>query len=323
LLPNVIGVRGMAVLTKNAPEVYRRPPTGVLGVLYRMRKEWTAYLFIAPSLILFSVFTVIAVAYSFYLSFHKWNILEPDKPFVGLDNYARLLTDTRFHTAVVNTVLYTAFAVPLTMATGLAIALLLNNNIRLRGLFRSLYYLPTITPLVVSSIIWKWIYQGDYGLLNYYLLQLGVIKQPLLWLADPNLAMPAIILMSIWGGAGFHMVIYLAGLQAIPEEYYDAAKVDGANSWQRLRFITIPLIQQTSFFLLITSIIGSFQIFTQIYIMTSGGPLGRTTTVGYYVYEKAFRHFDMGYASAVAYALFAMIFVFTLFQMRMMREDAD
>jgi multiple sugar transport system permease protein len=307
----------MAVAVKEL----RPPPTGIQGTLHRIRKEWSAYLFLTPSIIHFMIFYVFTVAFSFYLSFHKWNILEPEKPYVGLENYARLFQDARFHQAVLNTVYYTAFAVPLTMIAGLSIALLLNNKLRLRGLFRALYFLPNITPLVVSAIIWKWIYQGDYGLLNYYLIQLGIIKEPLLWLADPNLAMPAIILMSVWGGAGYHMVIYLAGLQSIPEEYYDAAKVDGANGFQRLIYITVPLLTPTSLFLFITSVIGSFQIFTQIYIMTNGGPLNRTTTIGYYLYEKAFRHFDMGYASAMSYVLFGMIFVFTLIQLRVMRRE--
>ncbi|MCE7982785.1 MAG: sugar ABC transporter permease [Caldilinea sp. CFX5] len=301
----------------------QRATNGVLRVLGEMRKEWTAYLFLAPGLLLFSIFTVYAVLFSFYLSFHEWNILEPAKPFVGLDNYRRLFADEKFHEAVINTLYYTAFSVPLTMAAGLAIALLLNTSIHGRSLFRTLYYVPVITPLVVSAIIWKWVYQGDYGLLNYYLLQLGLIREPWLWLGDPVLAMPAVILMSIWGGAGFHMVIYLAGLQSIPETFYDAAKVDGANAWRQLWHITIPLLQPTSFFLFVTSVIGSFQVFTQIYIMTSGGPLRRTTTIGYYLYEKAFRHFDMGYATAMAYGLFAMIFVFTLWQMRAFRRDTE
>ncbi len=300
-----------------------RPTTGIRRTLYLMRREWTAYLFLSPALILFAIFTVFAVAYSFYLSFHDWNILEPAKPYVGFDNYARLIEDKRFHQATLNTIYYTAFSVPLTMMMGLLIALLLNNKIHFRGVYRALYYIPTITPLVVSSIIWKWVYQGDYGLLNYYLTQAGIIHKSLLWLADPDLAMPSIILMSIWGGAGYHMVIYLAGLQGIPEEYYDAAKVDGANGFQRLLRITIPLLTPTTFFLFITSVIGSFQVFTQIYIMTSGGPLNRTTTIGYYLYTKAFRHFDMGYASAMAYAMFAMIFVFTLLQLYVMRRDVE
>lgn len=303
------------------PMSNKPPESGIRRTLYLMRKEWTAYLYLSPMLILFAVFTVFAVIYSFYLSFHEWNILDPAMTFVGLENYTRLLGDRRFHQAVLNTAVYVAGSVPLTMLAGLIIALLLNNRIRFRGIFRTLYYIPNITPLVVSAIIWKWVYQGDFGLLNYYLIQLGIIDKPLLWLADPNLAMLSVIIMSVWGGAGYHMVIYLAGLQAIPEEFYDAAKVDGANGLQRLRHVTLPLLMPTTTFLAITSIIGSFQVFTQIYIMTSGGPLNRTSTIGYYLYEKAFRQFDMGYASAMAYALFAIILVFTIFQMRLMRNE--
>ncbi len=291
--------------------------------LREMRKEWTAYLFLSPGLLLFSVFTLYTVAFSFYLSFHEWNLVEPAKPFVGLDNYARLFEDPRFRGAVVNTIYYTALSVPLTMVVGLLIALLLNTNVRGRGIFRTLYYVPVITPLVVAAIIWKWVYQGDYGLLNYYLVRLGLLQKPIAWLADRNLAMPAVILMGIWGGAGYDMVIYLAGLQAIPEEYYDAAKVDGANGVHRLFNITIPLLAPTTFFLFVMGVIGTFQVFTQIFIMTSGGPLRRTTTIGYYLYERAFLRFDMGYASAMAYALFAMILVFTLVQMRYMRQDIE
>lgn len=313
----------MTVVATLKRRLVRRRSVDFKDVLRQMRKEWTAYLFLAPGLILFCIFTLFAVVFSFYISFHEWNILEPTKPFVWLENYARLWADKKFHQAVFNTLYYTAGTVPLTMSCGLLIALLLNNRIRARGVFRTLYYVPVITPLVVSAIIWKWVYQGDYGLLNYYLSRLGLIKDSLLWLADPNLAMPSVILMSVWGGAGYHMVIFLAGLQSIPEEFYDAAKVDGAGPMRRFWHITVPLLGPTTFFLFVTSVIGSFQVFTQIYIMTSGGPLRRTTTIGYYLYEKAFRHFDMGYATAMAYALFAMIFVFTLLQLRFMRREIE
>ncbi len=309
----------MTVIAKLKP----KPSTWNLREVWRQaRKNWTAYMFLVPGILHFFVFTLFAVLFAFYISFHKWNILEPDKPFVGLDNYARLFSDEYFHQAVGNTFLF-VIGVPLTMATALFVALLLNNNIRGRGIFRTLFYIPVITPLVVTSIIWKWVYQGDYGLLNYYLLKFGIIKEKLLWLADPNLALPALIIMGIWAGTGGQMVIYLAGMQSIPEEMYDAAKVDGANGFQRLLYVTIPLLAPTTFFLFITSIIGTFQIFTQIYIMTSGGPLRRTTTIGYYLYQKAFQHLDMGYATAMAFALFAMIFVFTLLQMKFTRGDIE
>jgi multiple sugar transport system permease protein len=291
--------------------------------LHEMRKQWSAYLFLAPVLIMFGVFTFFSVGYAFYLSFHEWNILEPAKPFVGLDNYRRLIDDSRFHQSIGNTLYYVAGSVPLTMGIGLAVALLLNTQIRARGLFRALFYLPVLTPLVIASIIWKWVYNGDYGLLNYYLMKLNLINEPLLWLSDKNLAMPAVIITSVWKGVGYAMVVYLAGLQSIPDDYYDAAKIDGASGWRRLRDITIPLLAPTTLFLLVTSVLGSFQVFTQIFIMTNGGPLGRTRTVVWYIYTTAFRDFNMGYAAAMAFALFAIMLVFTLVQFRFMRRDVQ
>ncbi len=289
--------------------------------LHEMRKQWTAYLFISPWFILFLIFTLFSVSFSFYLSFHDWNILEKAKPFVGLDNYVDLFQDKKFFQALWNTILFTGFGVPLGMISGLLVALLLNTKVKMQGMFRTLYYIPVITPLVVSAVIWKWIYQGDYGLLNYYMLQLGLINKKLLWLADPNLAMPALIIMGVWAGTGGVMVLYLAGLQGIPEEIYDAAKVDGANGLQQLWSITVPLLAPTTFYILITSVIGSFQSFAHIYIMTGGGPLRRTTVIGYYLYERGFKFFDMGYASAIAYVLFAIIFVFTLLQFKFGKGD--
>jgi multiple sugar transport system permease protein len=286
-----------------------------------MRKNWSAYLFLSPWFILFIIFTVFSVSFSFYLSFHEWNIVEATKNFVGLDNYIRLFKDDKFYQSLWNTLLFTGFGVPLGMASGLLVALLLNTKVKFQGIFRTLFYVPVITPLVVSSIIWKWLYQGDYGLLNYYLIKFGIIKEKLLWLADPDLAMPSLIIMGIWMGTGGVMILYLAGLQGIPEEIYDAAKVDGANGLQRLLFITIPLLAPTTFYILITSVIGSFQSFAHIYIMTNGGPLNRTTVIGYYIYLKGFRHFEMGYASAMAYILFAIIFTLTIIQMKFVKGD--
>jgi multiple sugar transport system permease protein len=279
-------------------------------------------LFIAPGLIHFAIFTLFAVGFAFYISFHDWNIIKPDKPYVGLENYLRLFDDPRFLRAVTNTLTFMV-GIPLGLASGLSVALLLNTKVRGQAVYRTLFYIPVVTPLVVSSIIWKWVYQGDYGLLNYYLLKLGLIEHKIVWLADPDLALPALIIMMIWGGTGSTMVIYLAGLQSIPEEMYDAAKVDGASALQRLLYITIPLLRPTTFFLLVTSVIGTFQIFTEVYIMTNGGPLNRTTTIGYYLYTNAFRELDMGYATAMAFVLFAMIFVFTLIQWKYTRGDVE
>ncbi len=290
------------------------------GVWFRMRKERSAYLFLAPGLIIFSLFTVFALIFAFYLTFHEWSIIEPEKPFVGFDNYARLAEDETFLRSVLNTFYFTGASVPLGMAIGLGIALLLNQAIRARGLFRAIFFLPQVTPFVVVAIIWKWLYNGDFGLINYYLIELGIIREPLLWLSDQNLAMPAVVLMSVWASVGFSMVIYLAGLQGVPEELHEAARVDGANAWQRFVNVTIPQLANTTLFLAVMGVIGSLQVFTQIFIMTRGGPVERTTTMVYYIYQAAFKFFDMGYASTLAFALFAITLVFTIIQLRINRK---
>ncbi len=304
-----VPLRGAAV-----PQALRR-------TLRAMRREWSAYLFLAPGLLLFSVFTLFALGFALYLTFHQWSIIEPDKAFVGLQNYRDMATDTDFRNSVLNTAYFTGGSVPFTMLIGLALALLLNQPLPGRGLLRTMYFLPAVTPFVVLSIIWKWLYNGDFGLFNYYLLKAHVIDKPLLFLSDKHLAMPSVILMTVWSGVGFSMIVYLAGLQGIPAELYDAAKVDGAGALARLRYITIPLLAPTTLFLLVMGIIGSFQVFTQIFVMTSGGPVDRTTTVVYYIYQAAFQNYEMGYASTLAFGLFAMLFVFTVIQLSLYRRE--
>jgi multiple sugar transport system permease protein len=285
-------------------------------------RERSAYLFIMPGVILFSVFTLAALIFAFYLTFHRWSIIEPDKPFVGMTNYRDMIHDERFVQSVLNTLYFTGASIPLTMAIGLTLALLLNQPIRGVAIFRTAYYLPVVTPFVVAAILWKWLYNGEYGLFNYYLIKGHIIDQPLLWLSDKDLAMPAVVLMSVWSGVGFSMVVYLAGLQAIPAELYDSAKLDGAGTLRRIRYITIPLLRPTTLFLLVIGIISSLQVFTQIFVMTSGGPVNKTTTMVYYMYLWAFKYYDMGYASTLAFALFAMLLVFTGLQLRLFREEA-
>ena len=305
----------MAVEALKARGARRRP-----GLLHDLRRTWSAYAFIAPGILMILVFTVFAIAFSFWISFHDWELVSPAKPFVGLDNYRDLADDPRFTKALVNTAYYTFVSVPLGMIVGLMLALLLNKEMRARSLFRTLFFVPSITPFVIAAIIWKWIYNADFGLLNYYLEKLHLIDKPLLWLADPNLAMPAIILMSVWSGAGGTMLLYLAGLQGIPPELYEAAKVDGAGPFQRLRHITIPMLAPTTAFLFVVGVIGSFQIFVQIFVMTSGGPLDKTTTIAFYIYQTGFKFFDMGYAAAISYVLFAILLVFTILQFRLYRR---
>jgi multiple sugar transport system permease protein len=310
--------------TATTSEVRRSSKTsgkGLVPGLRRARREWSAYLFLGPGLVIFSLFTVFALVFAFYLTFHEWSIIQPAKPFVGLRNYSDMLHDKDYGQSIINTLYYTGGSVPVSMAIGLLIAVLLNQPIRFRGLFRTLYYLPVVTPLVVTAILWKWLYNGDYGLFNYYLLKAHLIDDPLLWLSDKNLAMPAVILMTVWGSVGFSMVVYLAGLQSIPEELYEAATIDGAGAIAKFRYITVPLLRPTTLFLLVIGIIGSFQVFTQIFVMTSGGPVDRTTTMVYFIYNAAFKYYEMGYASTLAFGLFALLFVVTLVQLRLYRAD--
>jgi multiple sugar transport system permease protein len=295
--------------------------TRVRLFFWRVWRERSAYLFLVPGVVIFSIFTVAALIFAIYLTFHRWSIIEPEKPYVGLQNYEDLIHDERFVQAMLNTIYFTGASVPLAMLIGLVLALLLNQQIRGRALFRTAYYLPVLTPFVVSALLWKWLYNGDFGLFNYYLLEGHIIDEPLLWLSDKNLAMPAVVLMTVWGSVGFSMVVYLAGLQSIPAQLYESAKIDGAGVLRRLWYITIPMLRPTTLFLLVIGIIGSLQVFTQIFVMTSGGPVNRTTTMVYYMYLWAFKYYDMGYASTMAFALFLMLLIFTALQLRLFRRS--
>jgi len=290
------------------------------SVWWRARRSWSAYAFLSVPLLLFMVFTVFALVFAFYLTFHEWNALEPETPFVGLRNYDDMIHDEAFRGAIVNTFYFTAVSVPITMAIGLLVALLLNLPLRGRGFLRTLYFLPVVTPFVVVAILWKWLYNGDFGLFNYYLLKSTIIDKPLLFLSDQQLAMPAVILMSIWSGVGFSMVIYLAALQAIPEDLYEAAKVDGADGFSRLIHITVPMLRPTTLFLAVIGIIGAFQVFTQIFVMTSGGPAEKTTTVVFFIYQAAFKFYEFGYASTLSFGLLAILLIFTVIQLRIYRK---
>jgi multiple sugar transport system permease protein len=289
------------------------------SILREMRREWTAYLFQAPGLILFAVFTVYAVGTAAYLSFTNYDPLANAGDFVGLANYRAVLHDETWWAAMGHTLYFTlGFMLP-SMVIGLFLASLLNSKIRGLSLFRTAFYLPAITPLVIATLLWKWLYNGDYGLLNYYLTQLHLVDQPVQFLSNSKLAMPAVIVMQIWLSIGFNMVVYLAGLQAIPQELYEAAEVDGATPWQRLRRITFPLLLPTTVFLAVFQTILGMQTFDQIFVMTSGGPPGpggATTTVTYYIWLNAFQYLKMGKASALAWTLFVVVFALSLTQFR-------
>ena len=276
------------------------------------KKELIAYLCISPWIIGFLVFTVGAMAMSLVLAFLKTDLLRGYE-FVALGNFSRMLDDKLVRKALLNTTYYAFAMVPLGTMFALMIALIMNQRIWGQGFFRTVYYLPSIVSGVAVSILWSWLYQPDTGLINSLLAMVGI--QGPRWIYSRQWAMPSLILMSVWGTGG-SMLIFLAGLQSIPTVLYEAAKIDGATAWHRFRHVTIPMLTPTIFFNVVMRIIGSWQVFTQAYIMTQGGPANATLTMVLYLYRKSFEHFHFGYASALAWLLFIIILLFTLLAFR-------
>jgi len=284
----------------------------------REHEGLAAGLFLLPNLIGFLIFTAIPVGAAFVLAFYDYDLLL-GASWAGLENFREMFTtDEVFRAALFNTVYFTAVSVPLSVVLGLATAMLVNQALRGIVIFRSIFLLPYVTVTVALSLVWKWIYLPDIGLINSVLGVFGIDGPP--WLTSGTWAMPALILMSVWKGFGYNMVIFLAGLQGIPDHLYDAAKVDGATAWRRFLNVTLPLLSPTTFFVVVISVISSFQVFDQALIMTNGGPGTATTTLVLYIYQKGFQSFDMGYAAAVALVLFAAIFVFTVIQFMFQRR---
>ena len=307
----------MAQVTAPKQPITVTPPKR--SIIGEMRREWTAYAMQLPGLVLFAVFTVYAVGTAAYLSFTDYDPLANQGNFVGLANYRAVFHDETWWAAMGHTLYFTLGMMIPSMVIGLGLASLLNGKIRGLSFYRTAFYLPAITPLVIATLLWKWLYNADYGLLNYYLLRLHLIDTPIQFLADSAWAMPSVIFMQVWLSVGFNMVVYLAGLQAIPAELYEAAEVDGATAWQRLRRITIPLLWPTTIFLLVFQTILGMQTFDQIFVMTSGGPPGpggATTTVTYYIFLNAFQYLKMGKASALAWTLFVVVISLSLIQFR-------
>ena len=284
--------------------------------------ERMGYLFILPSLTHIILFLFIPLGFSLFLSFTDWrgtNIY--NAPWVGLDNYEFMMGDRRFWNAMQNSAYYTLLSVPLGMAISLGVAVVMNQKLRGTYFFRTLFFMPVISSWVAVSVIWITILDPQAGILNYLLTSIGLPSVN--WLGDPSTAMPSIVIIAIWKGLGFQMIIWLAGLQAVPEVLYEAASIDGANSWQKFRSITLPLLAPTSFFLFVTGVIGSFQVFSPVYVITGGGPRGATDVAVHRIYLRAFEGFDMGYASAQAWVLFAIIFVLTLVQFWVRRRRGE
>lgn len=287
------------------------------GRKYNVKETIAGYLFLTPNIIGFLSFTAIPVIASLILSFYSWDLLSTPV-FVGLENFRNLFTnDPIFKQVVINTLYYVVAYVPLNIIISLSLALWLCSITKLRGLFRTVFFLPVLAPTVAVALIWKFMYEPE-GLINS-ILALFNISGPA-WLGDPNFAMLGIILMSVWKFFGYNMVIFIAGIQGIPNTLYEAAKMDGANSWQCFWKITLPMLSPSIFFALVMTLITSFQVFDQALIMTDGGPANATNTIVMYIYNSGFQYFDMGYAASMAWFLFAVIFIVTLIQMFLQRK---
>ncbi|MBI2941515.1 MAG: sugar ABC transporter permease [Chloroflexi bacterium] len=274
------------------------------------RRAITFYLLISPWLLGFILFTAGPMLFSFWISFQDYAIVNPPI-WIGLQNYATLLEDPLVGVSLYNTLYYTILAVPLAMTTAMVLAMLLNQRFRGIALYRTIFYLPTIVPVVASTILWMWIYQPEWGLLNTALKMLGIPGPG--WLNSEAWSKPALVLMAVWGSGGT-MIIYLAGLQGVPEQLYEAASIDGATTWQRFWNVTIPMMTPTIFFTLVLGIIGSFQVFTVAFIATNGGPLDSTLFYMLYLFRNAFFFAKMGYASAMAWVLLVILLGLTAIQ---------
>lgn len=299
-------------------ETAARPSIADAAWVRRLKQTYSAYLFVAPATLLIVVFSFAAIIISLYISFFEWDIISDTHPFVGLGNYRRaLFEDELFWVAARNTLYYVALSVPGITILAFLLALLANEALVGRAVFRTIFFLPSITPMVVIALIWIWLYTPD-GMLNGILGVFG-LPQPN-WLNDTNTAMPAVVIMSIWQAVGYYTAIYIAGLADIPKDFYDAAKVDGASRLQEIRYITVPLLRNVTLFVTVTLAIAAFQMFTQVYVMTQGGPINATETMQLLIYKNAFRYFKMGYASALSWLLFLAIFVLVAIQMRRFRS---
>jgi len=286
------------------------------------RAAWT---FLSPALLLIAVFFAVPVIAAFLLGFTDFDLyaladLETVR-ITGVANYRTLLTSPLFWQALRNTAEFALIGGPLSIAVSLAAALLVNAKAtRFKPFFRSVLFMPFVTTLVAVAIVWRYLYHPQYGLLNWMLGAVGI--GPVDWLGNPTFAMPAIMLVAIWKGFGYNMLVFIAGLQNIPEDLYEAARLDGATPWQQFRHVTLPMLRPTMFFVTIITMVGFFQLFAEPYVMTQGGPLRSTTSLVLLMYEEGFRWWNMGYASAMAFILFALILAATMLQLHWRRSAA-
>lgn len=290
-------------------------------MLWKSRETRTAYLFLLPVLVYFAIMLFYPMCYSFYLSFTEWDMLSPSPEFIGLENYREAFDDPVFWISLKNTFSYVLYTVPATVILALCLALALNQVKVLSGLFRAAYFMPVVTSAVVVSIIWKWLYQPNLGLINIIFGSLGIPRMS--FLESTSQVMPSIAAMSVWKGAGYSMVIFLAGLQDIPNYLYEAAAIDGASGWKLFRYITLPLLKNTTLFITVTSLISAFQVFTEPYILTKGGPVHSSRVLVLYIQETAFDYLQLGYGAAMVFVLFLIIMVITAIQLVAFRSRVE
>lgn len=285
------------------------------------KQRWVLFIFLSPWLILFIIFGLYPIIFSFVVSFFKYSGINPIMEFVGLDNYIKAFQDEVFLIALKNTMIFVIGTIPFTTGIALVIAILLNNK-RLKGrdFFKSGFFLPSVISMVVISMIWTYMYSSN-GLFNTIGSLLGFTMEDRSWLASTKTALPAIMIMDVWAAFGYYVILIFAGLQSIPGQLYEAAKIDGASSLKIATKITLPLLKPTLFFVIAINTIRSFQIFSEIYTMTGGGPRNSTQTIVHYLYEVSFRKFDMGYGSAIAYILLMIIITITIIQKRVLRSE--
>ena len=305
----------------------RRVPAGRFGIRlrrigHRLRIPLFCYIALLPILVLFLYVRIIPIGFGFVLSLYRWNMISPRKPFVGLANYVQLFGDENFIAALKNTTIYSFATVILTTVLALPLAVFLARRSRFSPFYQTIYFLPVITPLIPMSIAWKWIYDYNYGILNYLLSLVNLPAVP--WLTDPSIALWAVIMMTVWKQLGYAMVLYLVGLRNIPHEYAEAASIDGASDTQRFWRVTLPLLRPILLYVLVTSSISSFNVFAQVYVMTVGSqtaPGNALRVLVYDIYTNAFQFLHMGYASAEAVMLTMIVLGLTLIQFRAVRSD--
>jgi multiple sugar transport system permease protein len=305
----------MTVTTSTAAPL--RSSTRKFQLTQTRREALVALMFLLPGLVMFLVFTLGPAVFSILAGFTKWNgLAEPI--WVGIDNYIQLAQDGLFIRSLLNTVVYTVLFVVMVIASSTGVALLLNSKARGISVARFLWLLPFVTDMISVSMVWTWLYHFRFGVINYLLGLVGIPPQA--WLGSPELAMLSLVILSVWRWTGYYAIIVLAGLQSVPVSLYDAAKIDGANRWQTLRNVTLPMLSPTIFFVMVMAVISSFQVFEQMWVMTKGGPNDATISVAMFLYIQGFQFLNMGYASAVAWVLFIIIFALSVINWRVRRR---